>query len=58
MGRLDGKVAVITGIAGGIGGESARLFADEGATVVGVDLHEGGDGDLFVRADVTDPEQV
>jgi NAD(P)-dependent dehydrogenase (short-subunit alcohol dehydrogenase family) len=58
MGRLEGKVAVITGIAGGIGGEAARLFAQEGATVVGVDLQERGTGDLFVQADVTDAGQV
>jgi NAD(P)-dependent dehydrogenase (short-subunit alcohol dehydrogenase family) len=58
MGRLDGKVCVITGAAGGIGGESARLFMEEGATVVGVDLAESGAGDLVLQADVTDPDQV
>ena len=36
--RLDGKVCVITGAASGIGAESVRLFEQEGATVVGVDL--------------------
>ena len=45
-GRLDGKVCVITGAASGIGAESARLFAREGATVVGVDLADGAEGDL------------
>ncbi len=57
-GRLDGKVCVITGAASGIGATSARLFADEGAKVVGVDLAEGAEGELAIEADVTDEEQV
>ena len=57
-GRLDGKVCVITGAASGIGAESARLFAAEGAKVVGVDVDEGSEGELAIRADVTDEEQV
>jgi NAD(P)-dependent dehydrogenase (short-subunit alcohol dehydrogenase family) len=57
-GRLDGKVCVITGAASGIGAESARLFASEGAKVVGVDLNEGSEGELAIQADVTDEEQV
>jgi meso-butanediol dehydrogenase/(S,S)-butanediol dehydrogenase/diacetyl reductase len=38
MGRLDGKIALITGTGGGIGRAAAALFATEGATVVGCDL--------------------
>jgi NAD(P)-dependent dehydrogenase (short-subunit alcohol dehydrogenase family) len=57
-GRLEGKICVVTGAAGGIGRESARLFQEEGATVVGVDVSPDPGGDLEVRADVTDPEQV
>jgi len=57
-GRLEGKVCVVTGAAGGIGAETARLFSHEGATVVGVDLDDGAIGDLALRADVSDDEQV
>jgi NAD(P)-dependent dehydrogenase (short-subunit alcohol dehydrogenase family) len=57
-GRLDGKVCVITGAASGIGAESARLFREEGATVVGVDLSPGSEGQLAIQADVTDEQQV
>jgi NAD(P)-dependent dehydrogenase (short-subunit alcohol dehydrogenase family) len=56
--RLGGKVCVITGAASGIGAETARLFKDEGATVVGVDLSEDSAGDLAIEADVTDEGQV
>jgi NAD(P)-dependent dehydrogenase (short-subunit alcohol dehydrogenase family) len=57
-GRLEGKVCVITGTASGIGAESARLFAAEGARVVGVDLDPGAEGELTIQADVSDEEQV
>src|SRR5450755_651877 len=56
--RLEGKVAVITGAASGIGAESARLFRAEGASVVGIDLAPGSEGDLALVADVTDEQQV
>jgi len=58
-GRLQGKVCVVTGSASGIGAESARLFAAEGATVVGIDLDaEQAVGGLTIAADVADEEQV
>ena len=38
MGRLDGRVAVITGGARGQGAEEGRRFAEEGATVVLTDV--------------------
>jgi len=64
-GRLGGKVAVVTGGAGGIGRETARRFAEEGASVCVADLaDEPGqetasevDG-IYVHADVTDPDDV
>jgi NAD(P)-dependent dehydrogenase (short-subunit alcohol dehydrogenase family) len=40
MGRLDGKVAIVTGAAGGQGEAEARIFAKEGAKVVLTDIQE------------------
>jgi 3-oxoacyl-[acyl-carrier protein] reductase len=60
-GLLDGKAAIVTGAASGIGEASARLLADEGAKVLAVDLpgknlqgvHEGRAGIVCLDMDVT-----
>ena len=57
-GRLAGKVCVITGAASGIGAESARLFAQEEAIVVGVDLSPDSIGEFTLEVDVADEDSV
>jgi NAD(P)-dependent dehydrogenase (short-subunit alcohol dehydrogenase family) len=43
MGRLEGKVAIVTGAASGIGKAAVELFRSEGAAVVGADATDGAD---------------
>jgi NAD(P)-dependent dehydrogenase (short-subunit alcohol dehydrogenase family) len=66
-GRLEGKVAVITGAASGIGRATCELFVNEGAKVVGGDLQDDkgarmeeqlGAAFRYVRCDVMDEAQI
>lgn len=57
QGRLSGKVAVVSGVAQGLGRAIAEAFVREGASVIGLDILEPVDGPRFTsirRTDVTD----
>lgn len=68
MGKLDDKVAIITGAAGGIGAAASRTFAAEGAKLMLVDLDEAALSSLVAEigdnqashyvANVSDPAEV
>jgi len=70
MGRLHGKVAIITGSGSGIARAATRMFALEGAKVIGAELdprlgeasaqaaREAGGEATFIRTDVTDEASV
>ncbi len=65
MGRLDGKVCVITGAGGGMGADAAHLFTEEGAKVCVADVNleaaetvAGEVGGLAVQVNVADEDSV
>ena len=67
MGRLEGKVCVITGAGGGMGADAAEVFTREGAKVCAADIDEAlaqstaadcGDAAFSVRCNVADEDDV
>jgi NAD(P)-dependent dehydrogenase (short-subunit alcohol dehydrogenase family) len=68
--RLHGKVALITGVAAGIGRATAQLFANEGALILGADIDEDGGKSItekvqalggnmtFVKTDVSSESEI
>ena len=70
MGKLDGKIVLITGGTSGIGGASASLFAKEGAMVIALGRNEelgikkqeeilhGGGCCEFYKCDVSNQEEI
>ncbi len=60
--KIENRIVLITGAAGGIGRATLRLFAERGWRVIGVDRQAFGGGfpanGLFIQADISEPAQL
>lgn len=54
----EGKTYIVTGVASGIGAETCRVLQSQGARVIGVDLNETDNADVFHRADLSEPASI
>lgn len=60
--KIENRIVLITGAAGGIGRATVHLFAERGWRVIGVDRQAFGEGfpadGLFIQADISEPAQL
>ncbi|MCX7977267.1 MAG: SDR family oxidoreductase [Bellilinea sp.] len=60
--KIENRIVLITGAAGGIGRATVQLFAERGWRVIGVDRQAFGEGfppdGLFIQADISEPAQL
>jgi len=55
---LTGKTIIVTGVASGIGKETAAELKRRGATVIGIDRNASDEVDEFFQADLSDPDSI
>jgi len=56
---INGKKILVTGVASGIGAETAKVLKEQGATVIGMDLNEPqANVDQYIKVDFSDPASI
>lgn len=54
----EGKKIIVTGVASGIGAQTAKVLKGQGATVIGVDRNQSDNCDQFFQADLSDTQSI